>query len=101
MHPLALRVFNEQVQTLYQQLAYSAWTHLVSNACKFTTDGRIRFEVNTPAPGLVCFSVSDTGIGIPASDLDKIVAEFHQVEETRTVRTGTSLGLAIVYSSSA
>lgn len=44
----------------------------------------------------MCFSVSDTGIGIPASDLDKIFAEFHQVEETGTVRTGTGLGLAIV-----
>lgn len=28
MYPLALRVFNEQVRTLYQQLAYSAWTNM-------------------------------------------------------------------------
>jgi two-component system NtrC family sensor kinase len=47
-----------------------------------------------PGNNLVCFSVSDTGIGIPKEHLEKIFEPFFT---TKPVGEGTGLGLSIVY----
>jgi signal transduction histidine kinase len=47
-------------------------------------------------PGLVTIRVSDTGIGIPAADSERIFDRFHRVDRSRARFTGGSgLGLAI------
>ena len=70
--------------------------NLLSNAVKFTPDqGRIIVEAHARA-GKVSVSVSDTGIGIPATEHASIFDKFHQVgATTKGVREGTGLGLAI------
>lgn len=75
-------------------------TNVVSNAIKFTEKGKVRFqlEILDTYNGLyqLRFTVSDTGIGIPADRLDKIFDSFTQAEDDHS-RTygGTGLGLTI------
>ena len=79
-----------------------AVSNLLSNAIKFTPHGgRITVTARPPAAdgaGLVV-SVSDTGIGIAAEDLPKVLTPFEQVDNhlTRT-QPGTGLGLPLVKS---
>nr|WP_111299148.1 ATP-binding protein [Paracoccus saliphilus] len=72
--------------------------NLVGNAIKFTENGRITVEIDRSAGrGKVEFRVKDTGIGIPAADLDKIFDEFVTLDSSyNRVVEGTGLGLGIV-----
>ncbi len=76
--------------------------NVLGNAVKFTNEGevvlRVRTESDEDAPGrqLLHFSVSDTGIGIPADKLQHIFEAFTQADSSTTRRFGgTGLGLAI------
>ena len=69
--------------------------NLLSNAMKFTDDGSVRLVVR-PAEGTVHFDVVDTGIGVPAAELERIFEPFRQVEQPNSQRAaGTGLGLAV------
>ena len=69
--------------------------NLVGNALKFTRKGRVAIRVDQQGD-LLRFRVSDTGIGIPADQLDAVFAEFRQVDTTTTRDFGgTGLGLSI------
>jgi len=69
--------------------------NLVGNAIKFTDAGEIRIDAAT-TNGELAVSVSDTGPGIPAADLENIFEEFRQAEGPLAQRKGgTGLGLAI------
>ncbi|MFN8346650.1 MAG: response regulator [Spirosomataceae bacterium] len=72
--------------------------NLISNALKFTEKGSITFEIKQQenSPSLLCFSVKDTGIGIPP-DKQKLVFEaFRQADgSTKRKYGGTGLGLSI------
>jgi two-component system, sensor histidine kinase and response regulator len=78
--------------------------NLISNAVKFTEQGRVLVEI-TCAPGSnredvkaipLRFSVSDTGIGIPADRLADLFNPFTQADDSSTrAHGGTGLGLAI------
>jgi len=70
--------------------------NLLSNAVKFTLEGG-RIEINSRLRDTdVCFSVKDTGIGIPRQEQASIFDKFYQVgSTTKGVREGTGLGLAI------
>ncbi|MCX6305939.1 MAG: ATP-binding protein [Bacteroidetes bacterium] len=75
--------------------------NLVSNAVKFTSKGKITVSVRLlyedQEKATIEFSVSDTGIGIPQSKLDKIFENFQQASSgTSRLYGGTGLGLAIV-----
>lgn len=69
--------------------------NLLDNAAKFTEDGEIRITA-TEENSAVKLVVSDTGIGIPAADLNRVFDEFHRVSNNGTKYRGTGLGLAIV-----
>jgi signal transduction histidine kinase len=70
--------------------------NLLSNAFKFTFDGRITVELRS-AGECVELRVSDTGVGIPAADLPQIFDRFHRVRNTRArTHEGTGIGLALV-----
>ena len=74
--------------------------NLLSNAIKFTDRGEVALHVRKEREndGLVRlhFSVSDTGIGIPANKMDRLFRAFSQVDPSTTRRYGgTGLGLAI------
>ena len=69
--------------------------NLLDNACKFTHDGTVVLEVRSAPDGLT-IAVTDSGIGIPADQLDLIFEPFRQVDMSDTRRYGgTGLGLAI------
>jgi two-component system sensor histidine kinase/response regulator len=75
--------------------------NLIGNALKFTERGEIVITVghdeSSTAPGTLHFTVTDTGIGIPANKLKEIFSDFSQVDASTTRRYGGSgLGLAIV-----
>ena len=74
--------------------------NLLGNAIKFTELGQVVLEVeHAPAaqdPGVLLFTVADTGIGIPPDRLESIFASFTQVDSSTTRKYGGSgLGLAI------
>ncbi len=73
--------------------------NLVSNAIKFTDNGKIDVAVesliNEEKP-FVGFRVTDTGIGIPADKHDAIFEVFTQADGSMTRKYGgTGLGLAV------
>jgi signal transduction histidine kinase/DNA-binding LacI/PurR family transcriptional regulator/DNA-binding response OmpR family regulator len=69
--------------------------NLLSNACKFTSQGEVELEVWSVQDKL-SVSVRDTGLGIPPKEQSAIFNEFKQSERT-TARGygGMGLGLAI------
>ena len=76
--------------------------NLLSNAAKFTENGKITLEVkriNTSKNSnkdWICFSVSDTGIGMTPEQTNKIFEAFVQADASMTRKYGgTGLGLAI------
>jgi PAS domain S-box-containing protein len=76
--------------------------NLVGNAIKFTDEGKVVLKVEklTDFEGGIHmrFSVSDTGIGIPADKLDAVFESFTRIRFKNRVFEGTGLGLAIAKS---
>ena len=73
---------------------------LIDNAIKFSHEGKIQVALDAIESDadstLLEFSVSDTGIGIAAEQLDAVFERFKQLDGSRTRRYGGSgLGLAI------
>jgi signal transduction histidine kinase/ActR/RegA family two-component response regulator len=69
--------------------------NLLTNAIKFTLEGEVRLSVaHQPEQGAVEFVVSDTGVGIPAAEQERVFEEFYQARTTMRPQTkGTGLGL--------
>jgi PAS domain S-box-containing protein len=71
--------------------------NLVTNAIKFTDEGSIRVRLFLPDENKWGIVVSDTGAGIPQSELPYIFDTFRQVDAAATrVHGGFGLGLSIV-----
>ncbi len=68
--------------------------NLVHNAIKFTKAGGKITASGVTNNDFLQFSVSDTGAGIPADDLNRIFERFYKADKART-GSGTGLGLAI------
>jgi len=73
--------------------------NLLSNACKFTRNGRIMLAAKRETaggPGWVLFEVSDSGIGMTPEQVEKLFRPFSQGDNSTTRKYGgTGLGLAI------
>jgi signal transduction histidine kinase len=76
--------------------------NLLSNAIKFTERGRVKTRVSWESQGdgrsgTLLIDVEDTGIGIPAGELEEVFKPFVQAEARPTAeREGTGIGLTIV-----
>ncbi len=70
--------------------------NILNNAIRFTpSGGKIEIRVRESKQG-IRITVTDSGIGIPAKDLEKIFDQFYQVEDHMTRRyEGLGLGLAM------
>jgi signal transduction histidine kinase len=83
------------IKTDYDKLK-QVFLSLIANAIKYTEKGTIRVYAQK-ARNLYIFSVSDTGIGIPKTEQDKIFERFFRGSNTRKETVpGTGLGLSIV-----
>ena len=71
--------------------------NLLSNAIKFTPGGgRVTVTAVIEANGLMAVAVMDTGIGIAAEDIPKVLEPFGQVDTALSRRhDGTGLGLPL------
>lgn len=71
--------------------------NLASNAVKFTASGGVIMRIERKGNNTFCFSVEDSGIGVPQDKREKIFDEFAQADSSHTRQYGgTGLGLAIV-----
>ena len=70
-------------------------TNLISNSIKYTLKGEINITAIQKGK-FIEVSVKDTGIGIPAEELQKLFTRFHRVQDKQTEEIrGTGLGLWI------
>lgn len=73
--------------------------NLLSNACKFTEKGEITFTImrkTVNQADWINFTISDTGIGMNTSQVEKLFKSFSQVHSSNIQKYGgTGLGLAI------
>ena len=75
-----------------------ALVNLLDNAVKFNReDGEASLTATVAGDGKVSIAVSDTGSGIPSSELPRIFERFYRVDRARSRAVGgTGLGLSIV-----
>jgi signal transduction histidine kinase len=74
-----------------------ALSGLLSNAAKFTEQGRIHAMARRTGDDIIELTVSDTGIGIASSDLALVFDDFRQVDGSFTRRYGgLGVGLPLV-----
>jgi signal transduction histidine kinase len=69
----------------------------LSNALKFTPeDGCVTARARIEEPDMIRIEIEDNGIGIRATDVDKLFVEFQQLDSSTVKRhQGTGLGLAL------
>jgi two-component system phosphate regulon sensor histidine kinase PhoR len=72
--------------------------NILDNAVKFTSDGgKISVSAFEDGKGSVVIEVSDTGMGIPKSEIPRLGERFYRADKTRARELGgTGLGLSIV-----
>ncbi len=93
------------------KLLRMVFQNLLSNAIKYSTDGGSvgvslvqkrageRFDNVTLPEDAFCFSVSDTGCGIPERQQSKVFSKLFRAENVRSTNVdGTGLGLYVVRS---
>lgn len=76
---------------------HSAFSNLIANAVRYTAPGgsiTVRWQLKDQG---ACFSVQDTGFGIPAEHIPRLTERFYRVSTSRSrEKGGTGLGLSIV-----
>lgn len=94
--------FNLNLQTCTDSvyLDYNMWEkivfNLLSNAFKYTLNGSISLSLEHLGRNVV-FSVRDTGVGIPQSELPRMFERFHRIPNSAgRSYEGTGIGLSLV-----
>jgi two-component system phosphate regulon sensor histidine kinase PhoR len=71
--------------------------NLIENAVKYTPEGGTVTVAAEAYDGFCRLTVTDTGIGIPETDLPRVFERFYRVDKARSRQMeGTGLGLSIV-----
>jgi len=93
---LRLRVRTSGVRvTTDKRLLSRVIQNLISNAIRYTENGRVLCGIRRRGNSHVELQIIDTGVGIPADKRNEIFKEFHQLEGVAE-NPGLGLGLAIV-----
>ena len=81
----------------YRQVLDEMIHNVIENAIKYNhPDGKVTVTTEL-CDGCPCFTVKDTGIGIPKEDQERIFERFYRVDKSHSRETGgTGLGLSIV-----
>jgi signal transduction histidine kinase len=74
-------------------LLAQAFSNLLDNAIKYTTIGNVSVTLNTEHHALT-ITIIDSGIGIAATDRDRVFDRFVRLEEARST-PGFGLGLSL------
>ena len=81
------------IRQMIEELVYN----LLENAIKYNKDGGSVTIQTVPETGRAVLVVSDTGIGIPADDTERVFERFYRVDKSHSKKiSGTGLGLSIV-----
>ncbi len=100
-HGLTVNVerMDHPVITGTKEYLQALWTHLLSNAIRYTQPGgqiTLSLQENLPEKRIIG-TVTDTGIGIPSEEIPRIFEEFYRTKQAKSMQgTGTGLGLCIV-----
>jgi signal transduction histidine kinase len=79
-----------------RDLLFQAFANLLDNAIKYTpVQGAIQLSAAVNGRQLRV-EIADSGMGVPASELDKIFRRFYRVEASRSLQPGNGLGLSLV-----
>lgn len=75
---------------------YELLYNLLDNAIRFTEKGWVKLKAQKTKEGVI-IEISDSGIGIPPFEMDKIFERFYVIDKSRSRKKGgTGLGLSIV-----
>ncbi|MBO4982705.1 MAG: HAMP domain-containing histidine kinase [Clostridia bacterium] len=78
-----------------EELLKQVWINLIDNAIKFSNDGQFITISSQDKGQYLCFSITNYGIEIPKTKLDKIFNKFYQCDESHSTH-GNGIGLSIV-----
>ena len=77
------------------KLLFQVFSNLLSNAIKYSPDGGVIAVDAALAADEVVVTIADHGIGIPASDLDRLFERYHRGSNVSGI-VGTGVGLYLV-----
>jgi len=94
---IAIKINGEGFVQAENSHIYELIKNLVENAMKYNKqNGKVNIDI-VDTKKTVSLTVSDTGIGISATDQSRIFERFYRVEKSRSrINGGTGLGLSIV-----
>ncbi|MEP7279058.1 MAG: HAMP domain-containing sensor histidine kinase [Bacteroidota bacterium] len=76
-----------------QELLFSAFNNIVSNACKYSPDYRATVTLTVKKTDIT-IAIADKGPGIPAAELENIFQPFYRIDVDRGIK-GFGLGLSL------
>jgi two-component system sensor histidine kinase/response regulator len=96
---VSVEILNHPAITASPEHIKALWTHLLTNAIRYTNPGgqvTVTLAVDELLKTLIG-TVSDTGIGMTTEEISRIFEEFYRTEAAKAMQeTGTGLGLPIV-----